>query len=227
MSNRLRSLSVLAIVVASASLSLAQVAPMSPGMPGPGPAGGPMTKVTLTTQTVERLLKAIPDVSKESTIQHEKMMKAMESGGDARPAPEDMKRMESLFTRHGFAPEDFAVQMSTLIATYMMLDPAALDAQIPNESTPQVKQALADPTLTPEQRQMIKDQLAQAQQSKEVLRGQFAQIATDENKKAVKPYMAQIKKVLADAQADAARVLSQRAGAMGDPGAGAGPRRKK
>jgi hypothetical protein len=187
-------------VVAGASVALAQVAPLAPQLPGPG---GMPPKVTLTKDSVERLLKAIPEVTQEGAAQHQKMMKSMESGAPAQPNPEDMKRMQALFSKHGFSMEDFAVQMSTLIATYMTLDPAALDTQIPNESSPEVKQALADPTLTAEQKTMIKERLAEAQKGKEGLRAQFAQIATDDNKAAVKPYMAQIKKVLAAAESEA------------------------
>ena len=98
MLKHLWSFAAMAVIAAGASPSSAQVSPI-PAMPGP--AGGPMMQVTLTTDAVERLLKAIPEVSKESTVQHEKMLKSMEGGGDARPSPDDMKRLQTLLRRAG------------------------------------------------------------------------------------------------------------------------------
>jgi hypothetical protein len=213
-----RSLFAALVLFAGATAS----AQMLPGGPGPGSGPGMPSPVTLTKDAVERLLKAIPEVTKEGAAQHQRMLADVNKGGTGEPRAEDLQKLQAIITKHGFTMENFQASMSTMIATYMTLDPAALDSQIPTESTPEVKKVLDDPSLPAEQKELLKQQLAQAQKGKEALRQQFSTIATDDNKKAVKPFMAQIKKVLADAESEAKKALTN-----GGPAALPGPRRQK
>src|SRR5690606_37998059 len=107
---------------------------------------------------------------------------------------------EAMLAKEGLTMMDFAMQMATLVSTYLALSPEAFEEQIPSEHNPEMKKVLQDPNVPREQKDALREQIRYAQENKEELRSQLTQLATEENKRVVRPYLDRVKKVLDEAQ---------------------------
>src|SRR4051812_17110819 len=111
----MRSVVLISVFLGSSILASAAFAqgPMGaePGAPAMGPGQMPQP-AKLTTKDVERLLKVIPEVAKESA-------KHMTPGG-APPSQEEqrkqMEQVEVMLKAQGLTVLDFAQQMATLVS---------------------------------------------------------------------------------------------------------------
>ena len=199
--SRLVAVSFVCLCVCVATQAAAQGRGMPPGMP---PA-----EVKLTKDAVKRLLKALPEVTREASARQAQQLGGASPG--ARPpqiSPQEMQKMQAIFKKHGFTMEDFAMQVSALVATYLALNPEAFDKQLPNENKPEIKALLSSPDIPKEQKDAIRQQIAYAQQNKEAIRAQMTSLASDANKKVVKPFLAQVKKVFEAAEEEARKAAT-------------------
>lgn len=183
-------------------------------MPPPGPhrpsaAGFAPKAPTLTRAGVEKLIIVIPELAKESSKLKGKgagmgPMGPFGGGGPQQAPPiEDIERVEKMLNKHGLTFPEFFMQLTTLLSTYLALKPDELDKQMPNENTPEIKALLDDPNIPEKQKQAIRQQLKATQVNKEAIRTKLMQLVTDENKKVVRPLLAQVERALKIAEEEA------------------------
>ncbi len=189
--------------------------PPPPGM-GTWSAPGFAPKApTLTRADVEKLIVVIPELARESG----KLkgigsgmgpMGPLGGGGLQQQVPiEDIERVEKLLNKHGLTFPEFFMQLTTLLSTYLALKPDEFEKQLPNEETPEIKAILDDPKVLEKQKQAIRQQLQATQANKEVIRTQLMQLATNENKKVVRPLLAQVERALKMAEEESRKARGQ------------------
>ncbi|MFC1609982.1 hypothetical protein ACFL6C_03420 [Myxococcota bacterium] len=172
-----------------------------PRRPAPGFAPQPPK---LTTGDVERLIKVIPELAKESGNLRSDPSKAMSPGAMGQQLPvEDLQRIEKLLQKHGYAFPEFLAQLTALVSTYLALDPGAFEKQLPTEDTPEIRKVLDDPKVSEEQKGKLRQEIAQTHANKELIRKQITALATEENKRVVRPLLAKVKRALETAEREA------------------------
>jgi len=154
-------------------------------------------QIELTRDSIERLLKALPEIG-ERTAGHQSQFLARLGGGGGGGAPpqmnaKEMKALNAVFTKHGFRMDEFVMQVSALLATFFVLDPDAFEARLPNEDKPEIKAIFQNPNIPQIQKDALRKQIAFAQANKDMLRKQWEQMTSIENKNVVKPMMKEIK----------------------------------
>ncbi len=158
--------------------------------------------VKLSAADVERLIIIVPELAKSSAGM--RGANPMAPGPGAQPGPqnvEELRRVEALLAKHGTTFPDFFMQLTTLIATYFVLQPAELDKMLPSEKSAEARRILDDPAVAAERKQALREQIARDRGQADTLRTQLATLATADNKKVVKPYLAKIKAALEAAEA--------------------------
>lgn len=189
-------------LVAGLTLTWTSVAAQGPRKPPP-PSMTP-ARPTLTRRDVEKLVVLIPELARESGNMSAKTpVSAMGAIGQASAGNvpiEDIERVEKLLLKYGYTFPDFFMKLNALLSTYLALMPNEFDKQLPSEETPDIKRLLEDPNVTAEQKKSIREQLAITRKNKEAIRAQLLQLATDENKKVVKPLLSRVEKALSTAE---------------------------
>lgn len=180
---------------------------------GPGPrrskldSAMPAIQIELTADSVTRIITALPEVTKAASKHQAQFMSGLTGG--AGPAgvppltPEETEALRAIFTKHGFTMEEFALQVYTLLATYLILSPEAFEKQLPNENKPEIRAVLTDPNIPQEQKDNIRKQIQFAQANKDKIRAQLDQLATEENKAVVRPVLPAVRKAIEAAEAEA------------------------
>ncbi len=167
---------------------------------------------TLTKSDVDRLLRVLPVLAKETGRLSSDPTTSMAPGNSPQQMPvEDLKIIEELLRKHGYAFDTFLVHLSTVVSTYMALSPEAFDKQLPTEQTPGISEMLADPKTPQEQKDAMRKQIAEAHANKELLRQQLTSMVSSENKKVVQPMLAEVKKALDSAETEAKKARAKRA----------------
>ena len=103
------------------------------------------------------------------------------------------------------------MQMSTLLSTYIAVDPGALDRLLPTEQSPEIRQILDDPAVPEARKKAVKKQLTYLAENKPKLRKQFAQSTTEANKKLVKSMLRKVRGAFDAARAAAAKASAKTA----------------
>ncbi len=170
-------------------------------------SGMPPFQIKLTKDSVTRLIAALPEVTRTASKHQSQFMSGLTGGAGPAGAPrltaEEMDALRAIFAKHGFSMEEFAMQVSALLATYLILSPDAFDKQLPSEEKPEIRAILTDPNIPQEQKDTIRKQIQFARANKEQIRAQLQSLATAENKAVVKPMLAQVRKAFDAAQAAA------------------------
>jgi hypothetical protein len=181
--------------------------PAGPPAMTPAPMTSPMAQpVTLTRADVENLLELMPLVGKESARMSGS---PMAPPGQMSPAQQqEMHKIEALLGKKGMSLVEFATKVGALVATYMVLDPQAFEEQMPREDSPEVARVLSDPSVPEEQKTAIRAQIKMAQENKEAIRAQMTSMASEENKKVVRPFLAKVKATLAAVRAEARKAMA-------------------
>ncbi len=174
-------------------------------------AGVSPIQIELTTDTVTRIISALPEVTKAAAKHQSQFMSGLTGGagttGQPRLTPEETAALRAIFAKHGFAMEEFAMQVSALLATYLVLSPEAFEKQLPSEDKPEIRAILTDPAVPQEQKETIRKQIQFARANKDKIRSQLAQLASDENKAVVRPLLASVRKAFDTAQAEAKKAM--------------------
>ena len=118
----------------------------------PGPqhsAPGTLTPppvTQLTRESVRRLIKVLPAIAKESAQYQSRFMGSFGPAGTVpNMSNDELERLNKVFQKHGFEFEEFVMQVSALMATYIVVDPVAFDNLLPREDSPEIKRILEDP----------------------------------------------------------------------------------
>jgi len=174
----------------------------------------PPIEIKLTADSVARLLKALPEITKKTSAHQGQFMGNLTGGagpgGAPQLTPQEVAELRAIFTRYGFSMEEFAMQVSALLATYLTLSPEALDRQLPNENKPEVRALLTDPSIPQEQKDAIRSQIRFAHANKAKIREQLSQLATPANQKVVKPFLPKVRKAFDLAEAEARKAMQQK-----------------
>ncbi len=207
---------------AAACLVLALTLPLPATAQGPRAATPAMpTPPTLTAEQIDRLVRAIPELARESgAIQGPGGGLAPAAAATPEATAENLERIDKVLKKHGFTFPDFVMQLNAMIAAYLVLSPADFDRQLPNEQTPAIQQILSDPTVPDDKKAELRRELAELQKNKDLIRRQLTSFASEENKKLVKPQLEKIRAALAAAEKE-----SEKARARG--AAAPGPRKEK
>jgi hypothetical protein len=184
--------------------------------------GVPSLQIALTRDSVERILAALPEITSKTSAHQAQFMGNLTGGlgpgGAPQLTPEEINELRAIFTRHGFTMEEFAMQVSALLATYLILSPEAFEKQLPSEDKPEVQAILNDPSISAEKKKSVRSRIAFARENKDKIREQLAALASPENQKVVKPLLPKVKQAF-EAAEEVARKAMQ--------GNEAGPRRAK
>ncbi len=179
-----------------------------PGMQGPRGQMPPMN-IKLTDASVKKLLVVLPALS-AVRLKHRKsndpsggMMGGMPGGSAINK--EEFKAVSRLLKKHDMRMDEFGMQVSALMATYMIMDPKAADAMLPTLEKPQIKKMLADPKVPQEQKDALRMQITMLQKNKGMMLQQFAQLATPENRAVVSRHLPAVRKLFAEMEKDSSR----------------------
>lgn len=181
---------------------------------GPRRTGGPSLgamEIKLTKDSVERMLAALPEITQQTSAHQAQFMGSLTgsapAGGMPQLKPDDLKKLRAIFEKHGFTMEEFAMQVSALLATYLILSPEAFQRQLPNEEKPEVRAILTDPNIPQAQKDGIRKQIAFARENQEKIREQLRPLATPENQAVVKPLLPQVEKAFLQAEQEARKAM--------------------
>jgi len=199
-------------ILAAALFAVPNLA-VAQGIGGPRRGGGlPPIQIKLTKDSVQRLLVAIPEITKHTSKQQAKMFQSM-GNPMAMPElpPEEIQKLHTIFVKHGFTIEEFAMQVSALVATYLALSPDALDKQLPSKDKPEIQAILTNPKIPEAQKDALRAQIAFAQQNKGKIRKQLTALASEHNKKVVRPMLSRVQTVFEQAAKEARKAMSKAA----------------
>lgn len=167
---------------------------------------------TLTKNDVQRLVKLLPELAKQSAELKSDPTQAMRPGstGMGQLPIEDLARVEEMLKKHGYTFPVFLMQLTTLVSTYLALQPEDFDKQLPSEDSPEIKKVLDDPKVSEEKKASLRKKIQEAQANKELLRKQVTAFATEENKKVVRPMLSQVRKALETAEIEAKKAREKK-----------------
>jgi len=160
--------------------------------PMPSPAD-----VKLTKPDVEKLIKVLPQIAKESAKHRDK---APTPGLNVPADPEALERLQGILAKEDMNMVDFSMKMMALVSAYLALTPEELEKNLPTSDNAQIKALLADPNVPAEQKQVIRQQAAMADQNRDALKAQIVAMASDHNKNVVKGMLPRVKKALEEAE---------------------------
>ena len=154
----------------------------------------------LSSDSITRLLAVIPELAEKTSSQQLQLM-----GSVAGPAPTsmsdaDLEVLNAVYSKHGFTLEEFAMQISALMATYFVVNPNAFESMMPSETNPLVKLTLEDPAVPASQKEALRKQIDYIKQNKALFMEQFASTTDSANRKLVKSMLPRIQKALNRAQ---------------------------
>jgi hypothetical protein len=194
------------ISVMVATAALAQSPRRSPA------AGFAPQAPKLTKPDVERLVKLLPELARQSGDLKSDPTQAMRpgSGGMGQLPVEDLQRVEVLLKKHGYTFPVFLMQLTALVSTYLALQPEEFDKQLPTESSPEIKKVLDDPKVAQEKKDQLRKQIKEAHANKELIRKQVTAFATEENKKVVRPLLSKVRRALESAEREAKKAREKR-----------------
>jgi hypothetical protein len=179
----------------------------STGKPEPQTEEGLPKPVELSTKDVERLLQILPQVARLGAEHNARMQREGEAPDAQNSSPEQAK-LKQVLSANGLTMSEFASQTATLVTTYLALSPQALDEQLPHESSPEVQRVLRDPSVSPEEKEQVRQQVKAAQENKAQIRAQLNQMVTEHNKQVVTPLLPRVKAALDQARSEASKSMS-------------------
>jgi hypothetical protein len=144
----------------------------------------PAAEIVLTPDNIGRLLKILPK------------LKHVQPGAVPVIDASTEQEIVTILSAQGLDALQFTLQMSALMATYLSLRPQTLAESLPAPDSPQAK-SLID-KAPPEARAAMRQQIAFAHQNKAMLQQQFDRLATDQNKRALQPYLGQLDQLFKD-----------------------------
>ena len=169
----------------------------------PGHAASPQTlgpiKVELTEVKVGRMLELFPKLINQAAAYQGQFfggLTGMGANPPKRMSEQELERLNDLIEKHGFRMQEFSMMSSALMSTYFVLRPAAFERWLPSEEQPQIRAILDDSAVSEKRKEELRKQIAIAQKNKGMLLAQLGQLATEGNKKAVKPHLAKVERVL-------------------------------
>ena len=174
-----------------------------PLLAGPGGFGELTPPVTeLSTASVKRLIKVIPEVAKETVGQQYQFMGNMASTSSGQPqmSPEQLEALNTIYKKYGFTMEEFVMQISALMATYFILDPQAFERVLPSKDNVVIQAMLKDPKTTAKERERVLAQIEYVQKNKHLFRAQFESTTNEANKKVVKGMLPAVRKAFKAAE---------------------------
>jgi hypothetical protein len=150
-----------------------------------------------SSTSVKSLLAAIQSILKKIDVPGSQLMAHLQDGAN----PEEMseKSIEEihaiaakLYPKSDHALEQFIVETQTLVSTYIALEPKAFEALLPSIDKPGIKEKLANPKLNEREKKLILNQIKYAQENKDPLYQQLIASVSENNKKALRPYLKEI-----------------------------------
>jgi hypothetical protein len=149
---------------------------------------------------VERLIKVMPELAKESGQLTSDPSKTMRPGMGGQLPIDDLHKVEGMLKKHGYTFTEFLTQLTALVSTYLALEPEAFDKQLPSEKSPEVQRILNNPDVPQKDKDELKKQIAEAHKNKELIRTQVTAFATEDNKRVVRPLLARVRRALQQAE---------------------------
>ena len=194
-------------VVRLVVFSIVAATAFAQGSPRKPSASGFATKAPkLTKADVEKLIKVIPELARESgklKSNPAQSMNPMGGGGMQNLPIEDLQRIESLLKKHNYTFPDFLMQMTTLVLTYVALKPEEFEKQLPSEDNPEIRKILDDPKVSASEKEAVRKQIKEVHTNKEILRKKLTAMITEEHKRVVKPMLSRVQRALETAEAEA------------------------
>lgn len=166
----------------------------------------------LTRADVERLVKLLPELAKQSGDLKNDPTQAMRpgAGGMGKLPVEDLQRVEETLKKHGYTFPVFLMQLTALVSTYLALQPEEFDKQLPSEDSPEIKKVLDDPKVAKEKKEELRKQIKEAHANKELIRKQVTAFATEENKEVVRPLLSKVRGALEKAEREAKKAREKK-----------------
>lgn len=173
-----------------------------PLLAGPGGFGELTPPITeLSTTSVKRLIKVIPEVAKETVGQKYQFIgMSSASSGQPQMSPKQLEALNAIYLKHGFTMEEFVMQISALMATYFILDPDAFERVLPSKTNLVIQAMLEDPKTTEKERQRVLAQIEYVQKNKHLFRAQFESTTNEANKKVVRRLLPAVRKAFKAAE---------------------------
>ena len=156
--------------------------------------------VHLSEKNINRLILVIPELAQNTSGQQLQLMTSMAGPTQPSMSDSDLEALNAIYSKHGFTLEEFAMQISALMATYFVVDPTAFETLMPSAQNPLVKLNLADPAVSPKQKEALRKQIAYVAENKGLFIEQFRSTTDEENQRLVRKMLPQIKKALKRAQ---------------------------
>ena len=166
--------------------------------------GLPPLDIQLTRDGVRRILEALPEITAHAAAQQSQFMGGLTGApGGAPPQldPAQAKKLQAIFAKHGFSMEEFALQVSALVATYLILSPDAFQRYLPSEDKPEIRAILTDPNIPAAQKDAVRQQIRAARANQGQIREQLEALASAKNKRVVEPMLAEVKKAFDQVEA--------------------------
>jgi hypothetical protein len=162
--------------------------------PAMGPGMAPPPQVELSKEKVKRLLSVLPKIAQESAAMQKASNEMLLK--DPTQAKAQMEKVKALFQKHGYSFEDFSAEMSALMATYWVLNPKAYEKELSAANNPEYQKIMNDPNIPQEQKKMMQTQFKMLQENQGAFLKQLGSMVSEGNRRAVKPFMADIEKLM-------------------------------
>ena len=156
--------------------------------------------VQLSEQSINRLIKVIPELAKNTSSQQLQLMSSMAGPAQATMSDSELEALNAIYSKHGFTLEEFAMQISALMATYFVVEPKAFETMMPSPHNPLVQLNLEDPSVSTQQKEALRKQIAYVAQNKALFLEQFRATTDQHNQKLVRKMLPRIQKALDRAQ---------------------------
>jgi hypothetical protein len=154
----------------------------------------------LSQSSIARLIAVIPELAEKTSSQQLQLMSAMAGPAQSTMSESELEALNAIYSKHGFTLEEFAMQISALMATYFVVDPTAFERMMPSEKNPLVKLMLEDPSQSAVQKQALRKQIDYVAQNKALFMEQFRSTTDGQNQKLVKTMLPKIRAALNRAQ---------------------------
>ena len=154
----------------------------------------------LSKQSINRLIAVIPELAEKTSTQQLQLMSPMAGPDQSSISEAELEILNAVYSRHGFTLEEFAMQISALMATYFVVNPSAFESMMPSETNPLVKLTLQDPAVPAKEKEALRKQIAYMKENKALCLKQFESTTDSTNRKLVKSMLPKIKAALSKAQ---------------------------
>ena len=154
----------------------------------------------LSKQSINRLIAVIPELAEKTSTQQLQLMGPVAGSAPSSISDSELEVLNAVYSKHGFTLEEFAMQISALMATYFVVNPAAFESIMPSETNPLVKRRLEDPAVPATQKEALRKQIDYIKENKALFMKQFESTTDNANRKLVKSMLPKIKAALSRAQ---------------------------